>query len=59
MLNKQDRSEIEEKFLTFKDQILGEVNSLRDECAITIGYRDMIANLEARLEIVEQKLRLP
>lgn len=42
--------------ILFKDQILHEIQKLRDDVAIVIGYRDMIGDHETRIEILEVKV---
>lgn len=58
-------SRVDEKFkmlentlIEFKDAILGEIKSLREDIAIVTGYRDMIEDHETRIEKLEQKNRI-
>ena len=47
------------EILQFKDDILTEVRSLREEMSIVVGYRGLIENHEERLEVVETRLNIP
>ena len=50
------KTELKNDILTFKDQILFEINKLRDDVTVTTGYRDMIQDHEARIETREAKI---
>lgn len=39
---------------TFKDEIIGEIKSLREEVTIVTGYKDQIEHHEARITKLEQ-----
>lgn len=41
--------------ISFKDQILHEIQKLRDDVAIVVGYRDMIEDHEIRIGTLEVK----
>lgn len=41
--------------VTFKDEILKEIQDLRADVAITTGYRDMIEDHDQRIEVLERK----
>ncbi|MEK7079614.1 MAG: hypothetical protein AAB929_06085 [Patescibacteria group bacterium] len=49
------KTELKNDILSFKDQILFEINKLRDDITVTTGYRDMIQDHEARIETLEAK----
>ena len=44
--------------LMFKDEIVGELQKLRDEVTIVTGYKDQIENHEDRIEKIEGSLGL-
>lgn len=50
------KAELKNDILSFKDQILFEINKLRDDVTVTTGYRDMIQDHEARIETLEAKI---
>ncbi len=50
------KTELKNDILTFKDQILFEINKLRDDITVTTGYRDMIQDHESRIETLEAKV---
>lgn len=50
------KTELKNDILTFKDQILHEINKLREDITVTTGYRDMIEDHEARIEVLEVKV---
>lgn len=41
--------------VSFKDEILKEIQDLRADVAITTGYRDMIEDHDQRIEVLERK----
>lgn len=47
------RTELRGDILDFKDVILGEIQSLRQEIQITIGYRGAIEDHEQRIQSLE------
>lgn len=55
---KEDLKEFVTKndIISFKDQILYEIQKLRDDVAIVIGYRDMIEDHENRIGRLEVKI---
>jgi len=65
MLTKKDYQEINnlldskhyatiEDVISFKDSILGEIRSLRDEIIIVVGYRDQIEEHDTRITSLEK-----
>ena len=44
--------------VTFKDEILKEIQDLRADVAITTGYRDMIEDHDQRIEVLEKSARI-
>lgn len=44
--------------VTFKDEILKEIQDLRADVAITTGYRDMIEDHDQRIEKIEKHVRI-
>lgn len=48
--------ELKNDILSFKDQVLFEINKLRDDVTVTTGYRDMIQDHEVRIETLEAKI---
>lgn len=50
------KTELKNDILTFKDQILFEINKLRDDITVTTGYRDIIQDHESRIETLEAKV---
>lgn len=53
---KELRGELKNDILNFKDAILHEIIKLREDIAITMGYRDMIEDHENRLGVIETKV---
>ena len=51
------KNELKNDIVTFKDQILGEIKSLREEVTIVTSYRDKIEDHEERLEKLEKRIR--
>jgi hypothetical protein len=47
------RAALKNDIITFKDAIVGEIQSMREEIAIVIGYRDKIEDHEDRIERLE------
>ncbi len=60
MLTSKDFDKLGEKFASkndivmFKDAILAEIQKMRDELAIIIGYKDQIEDHETRIEKLEK-----
>jgi len=60
MLSTKDISKLEEKFATkndivsFKDAILSEIQKMRDELVLIIGYKDQIEDHDTRIEKLER-----
>jgi len=50
------KTELKNDILTFKDQILFEINKLRDDVTVTTGYRDMIEDHDVRIGKLEVKV---
>ncbi len=49
------RIELKEDIVKFKDEILHEIISLRDEVTIVVGYRGMLEDHETRLDKLETR----
>lgn len=49
------RYALKEDLVNFKDEILREIRSMRQELVIIIGYKDQIEDHEVRLEKLEKK----
>lgn len=47
---------LKEDLITFKDEILHEIQGMRQELIIIIGYKDQIEDHEVRLEKLEKNL---
>ncbi|MDO8609230.1 MAG: hypothetical protein Q7R95_01660 [bacterium] len=54
-LIKAFRQELKEDIVNFKDSILTEIVKLREDIAVTTGYRDMIEDHETRISKLESK----
>jgi len=48
------KEEIKDDIYRFKDEILGEIQNLRDDMQVTKGYGDRIENHEERITSLEQ-----
>lgn len=48
------QQKLKEDMLAFKDEVLHEITSMRDEIGILVGYRDMIEDHENRLQKLEK-----
>lgn len=46
---------VKDDIVSFKDEILKEIQDLRADVAITTGYRDMIEDHDQRIEVLERK----
>lgn len=51
------KKELEEKIITFKDQILVEIKKLQEDTTTVSGYKDQIENHEKRLDKLEKILQ--
>jgi len=49
------RYALKEDLIKFKDEILHEIRSMRQELIVIIGYKDQIEDHEVRLEKLENK----
>ncbi len=56
---REELREVRNDMLSFKDEILGEIQSLRQEIQITIGYRGAIEDHEQRIQVLEKKQAAP
>jgi len=45
--------------IDFKDEILHEIKSMREEVAIVTGYKDQIENHDYRIERLEKHTKIP
>ena len=45
--------------VSFKDEILKQIQDLRDDVAIVTGYRDMIEQHETDIEAIKKHFKLP
>lgn len=54
---KEEQKSLRGDLLTFKDEILSEVQAMRQELSIVIGYRDQIEDHEIRIDKLESKAR--
>jgi len=50
------KSELRDDIVTFKDQILTEIQNLRVDVAVLTGYRDMIEDHETRIGTLEKQI---
>lgn len=50
------KTELKNDILDFKDQIMHELNKIRDDIAVVVGYRDRIEDHEVRIETLEAKI---
>lgn len=48
------RKQLKDDILDFKSEILGEIQSLREDVMIVIGYKDQIEDHELRIQKLEQ-----
>jgi hypothetical protein len=48
-----------DKMISFKDEILSEIQNLRADVAIVTGYRDMIERHETDIEAIKKRLKVP
>ena len=57
-LEKTEKSllKMQNDIVEFKDEILGEILTSREEMTITVGHRDLIADLDERVEALEVKV---
>ena len=51
-----NRYALKEDLVNFKDEILYEIRSMRQELVVIIGYKDQIEDHEVRLEKLEKKI---
>lgn len=50
------REEVKDDIIQFKDDILTEIAKVRDDITVVTGYRQLIANHDERLEVIEGTL---
>lgn len=50
---KSQHKEIRNDILNFKDEIIGEIQDLKQESSVTSSYRKLIANHESRISTLE------
>lgn len=50
------KTELKNDILDFKDQIMHELNKIRDDITVVVGYRDRIEDHEVRIETLEAKI---
>lgn len=53
---KQEAQKTRSDISTFKDEILGEIQNLRDDMEVTRGYGDRIEDHEERISTLEQPI---
>lgn len=53
------REEFNDKLLQFKDDILSEIKNMREDLAVTIGYRGLIEDHEDRITQLEHNQKTP
>jgi len=51
---KRVKKAIKEDVLKFKDEVLGEIQDLRDDVAVVTGYRQMLENHDQDLEKLKE-----
>ena len=54
-VKKEIVASVKDDIVSFKDEILKEIQDLRADVAITTGYRDMIEDHDQRIEVLERK----
>lgn len=51
------KKELKEEIVIFKNEILKEIQGLREEVAVVTGYKDQIEDHEERITSIEKKLQ--
>lgn len=55
--NDLKRFALKDDLVSFKDEILGEIKSLREEVTIVTGYKNQIEDHEVRIEKLEKTIQ--
>jgi len=58
VLNDSLKKEVKDDIYRFKDEILGEIQNLRDDMQVTKGYGDRIENHEERITSLEHPIAI-